>query len=448
MIDFTRTFADISATTYWIYFSILAIIYIFFLKRPRWTMTNLLFFVVFNQGFFILLDDSARVPKLIISVLTLAITFTQSIRIMKRDLLLVGMFYVFTALFFINFYYYEQSIVVGIFKFYNYVIPFLLFFALKARDIDEKEWDSMAKFILTLITFQATFSIVKLLVIGYLEGVIGSVTISGGSMAVTLPLTGLLIYWVYKNETIKGTGWIFVAYILLIGVASLKRAIWFIYPIVLSGLLLKSASIRSARTVGYAIVLVPMVFYFGLRSNPTLNPEGKVWGSFDPEFALNYALDYSGVSEEKRGGDLAQGRWGASWSLISNLSGRLFSAQGLLGFPSERSGYLDSDEFVAEDYGLKYGTMVSGIGTLMLKHGYIATFLLMMIFIGYVWDIPDRFFRNILLMLLLWNVLVYSGAFIITPTQAILFIIVCEYARVKYTAKQLRKNQETQVLST
>ena len=441
MIDFTRSFADISATEYWIYFSILAVIYAMFFKRPKWNLMTGFVFVLFNQGFFILMGESARIPKLIISLLIIGMAIVIGFRIPRKVVLLSGLFYLFSILFFLNFYYYNLPILLAVMKYYNYLIPFLLFSNLRASNLSEQEWDGIAKFILTLITFQSVFSVVKLFVIGYLEGIIGSVTIAGGSMAVTLPLVGLLFYWIHKNEVIKGKDWYFVGYILIIGVASLKRAIWFIYPILLGLLLLKSASFRRARTVAYASVLIPLVFYVGLRSNPTLNPEGIVWGSFDPEFALNYALDYSGVSEEKRESDLAQGRWGASWALVMSLDEHFFSAAGLLGLPSERSGYLDSEEFVAEDFGLKHGTMVSGIGTMILKHGYIASLIILLIYIYIIMGVPNRFMRGTLLTLLFWNVFIYSGGFISTPTQAMLFIMVCEYARVKYYAKSLRVQQ-------
>lgn len=441
MIDFTRSFADISATEYWIYFSILAVIYAIFFKRPKWNLMTGFVFILFNQGFFILMGESARIPKLLISLFVFGMAIVIGFRIPRKVILLSGLFYLFSILFFLNFFYYNLPIVLAILKYYNYLMPFMLFSNLRASELSEKEWDGIAKFILTLITFQSVFSVVKLFVIGYLEGIIGSVTIAGGSMAVTLPLLGLLTFWVYKNEVIKGKDWYFVGYVLIIGVASLKRAIWFIYPILLALLMFKSAYFRRARTIAYAVVLIPLVFYVGLRSNPTLNPEGKVWGSFDPEFALNYAFDYSGVSEEKRESDLAQGRWGASWALMMNLNNHITSAAGILGLPSERSGYLDSEEFVAEDFGLKHGTMVSGIGTMILKHGYIASLIILLIYIYIIMGVPDKFMRGTLLTLLLWNVFIYSGGFIATPTQAMLFILVCEYARVKYYAKSLRVQQ-------
>jgi hypothetical protein len=333
------------------------------------------------------------------------------------------------------------SLTLAFFQYYRYLIPFLLFLFLRAVKIDEKRWDYIASLVIKLIAFQALFSIVKIVVMGYLEGVIGSIAVSGGSIAVTLPLTGLIFYWIYKGEKIKGTGWFYVAFILLIPIASVKRAIWFIYPLVVMVLLLKNASLKNAKAIGAAIILTPLIFYFGLKANPTLNPEGKMWGSFDPGYALNYVFDYSGVSEEKLDKDLAQGRWGASFALFGSIVEKPFSANSILGFPILKSGTLDTEEFVAEDFGLMKGTQISGMSFLVLKHGYIAALLLLYVFLGYGKGIRNRFVRLLLAFIIIWNVLMYSGAIIITPTQAILYILLCEYARVKYDAKVVSQKE-------
>jgi len=431
----SRSYLDIAAVQYYIFYAILAIMYLLFLRRVRKDLLSAFLFVLFNQGFLLLIGGSLSYPKILISLLTFAIYLSGNFRMHSKDLKVSWAFSLFSMLYFMNFYYFNVSLKVAIFQYYKYLIPFMLYLGLRSINIGEKKWDYLAGFVITLIAFQASFSIVKILVMGYLEGVIGSIAVSGGSMAVTLPLTGLIFYWIYKNESIKGRDWFYVAYILLIPIASVKRAIWFIYPIVFMALLLKNASLKNSRLIGAAIILTPLIFYFGLKINPTLNPEGKMWGSFDPGYALDYAFDYSGVSEDKQSGGLAQGRWGSSLALFDNILEHPFSINSVLGFPIVKSGTLDTDEFMAEDFGMMKGTMMAGIGYLFLKHGYVATLLLLYVFIGFAGGIRDRYLRLLLVFLLLWNVLMYSGGIISNPTQAILFILLCEYARVKYDAK-------------
>jgi len=42
----------------------------------------------------------------------------------------------------------------------------------------------------------------------------------------------------------------------------------------------------------YLTPLLPLIVYAGIRLNPTLNPDNKIWGKFDYDFA-NYLCDLS-----------------------------------------------------------------------------------------------------------------------------------------------------------
>jgi hypothetical protein len=168
----------------------------------------------------------------------------------------------------------------------------------------------------------------------------------------------------------------------------------------------------SLRKIAYVIILVPVIIYFGFRLNPSLNPEKKMWGSFDPQFAMDFSLNYSGVSEEKLAEGAAQGRWGSSLAIISNVFSNPLSSNNMLGSKRSRSGYVDLDEFDSEAYGImSAGVMISTIGVYLLTMGWPATLLWIMISILIIRTIQDRHTRFILLFLYSWGIIFYSGMF-------------------------------------
>ena len=65
------------------------------------------------------------------------------------------------------------------------------------------------------------------------------------------------------------------------------------------------------------LAAAPLLFYLAVRISPTFNPDNKVWGTFDPEYAINYGLKYTaGIDESHAGVQTGVGRLGAlTWML-------------------------------------------------------------------------------------------------------------------------------------
>jgi hypothetical protein len=309
------------------------------------------------------------------------------------------------------------------YQYYKYYVPIVLFFAIKGLNMSSEDAFYYGNLILKLILFQVAFSILKIAIIGFRENITGTISNLGGGIGIGYAIMGTILYWAMNNKDLQGKDWIYVLSFLIIPIASNKRAIWFIFPIIILLIMYEKIIRLSARRVAYIIILVPFLIYFGFRLNPSLNPERKLWGSFNFNYAINYALSYSGVSEEQLESTYAQGRWGASTAIIKTTFQNPFSRESLLGYGRSRTGYL-SEEFNPLDYGLLKTTSMSAIGFMILQMGWPATLLLILLFINMIYTIPDKKIANIIAFYVLWDVIFYDGSMISAPFQSILLVLV------------------------
>jgi len=316
------------------------------------------------------------------------------------------------------------SLIWGFYQYYKYFVPVTLFFGLIGQQLNYNEASYYGKLVLKLIMFQAIFSIVKLIVIGMRENIIGSISDTGGGIGIGYAIMGTILYWAMNNKELKGKDWIYVLSFLMIPIASNKRAIWFIYPIIILLIMYNKITRLSARRVAYIIILLPFLIYFGFRLNPTLNPERKLWGSFDINYGLNYALSYSGVSEEQLESTYAQGRWGASWAILKNTVMDPLDIESFFGFGRSRGGYINIDTFDPQDYGLLPDTMISSIGIMIVQMGWSSTLILILLFLNMIYTIPDKRTANIIAFYVLWDLIFYSGSMINATVQSLLLVLV------------------------
>jgi hypothetical protein len=287
--------------------------------------------------------------------------------------------------------------------------------------------------VIKLILFQVAFSILKLIIIGLRENITGTISNTGGGIGIGYAVMGTILYWAMNGKEIKGKDWLYILSFLIIPIASNKRAIWFIYPLIIFLLMFDKITRLSPKRIAYIIILIPCLIYFGFRLNPSLNPEKKLWGSFDFNYGVNYALSYSGVSEEQLESPYSQGRWGASSAIVKTTFQNPFSRDSLLGFGRSRGRIINTDLFNPVDYGLMPGTMISSIGVMIVQMGWPATLLLILLFINMIYTIPDKKIANIIIIYVLWDTIFYSGSMINAPVQSILLVLVIMVIRQIYS---------------
>lgn len=224
-----------------------------------------------------------------------------------------------------------------------------------------------------LVVLQIYFSVFKMVLIGgYMEGWVGSLTgINGGGMGTALPLLGLILFALKTDLKIRSLQDVaFLAGLLIIGFATGKRAVWILFPALFLMLGLYVYKQRIANKLFIALMVVPLVFYAGLRLSPTLNPEKKVGGSFDPDYALSYGLKYSaGIDKGHQDVQSGVGRIGAlnwMWHRLEKSDQRAWLGSGL-----EYMVYADHENYSNKFYyqGILGRGSITGIISMFMTLG-------------------------------------------------------------------------------
>ena len=435
MFEFKTAILPIPTNQLILYYLIALFIYILFLRNIKFTTLSLIIFLLFNQGYIILLDDSNRPSKVLFIFLSLLLLFKgiNNLKLDKREQRILLLSILFTFFFFLNYIVNGISLIWASYQYYKYFVPIVLFFALKGLNMSSEDTAYYGNLIVKLILFQVAFSILKLIIIGFRENITGTISDTGGGIGIGYAIMGTILYWAMNDKNIKGKDWLYILSFLIIPIASNKRAIWFIYPLIILLMMLDKITRLSLQRIAYIIILIPCLIYFGFRLNPSLNPETKLWGSFDFNYGINYALSYSGVSEEKLMSPYAQGRWGASSAIVKTTFQNPFSRESLLGFGRSRRGEINTDIFNPTDYGLMPGTMISSLGKMIVQMGWPATLLLILLFINMIYTIPDKRIANIITIYILWDTIFYSGSMINAPVQSILLVLVIMVIRQIYS---------------
>lgn len=169
-----------------------------------------------------------------------------------------------------------------------------------------------------LLIIQVFAAVLKYFIIGMSEKPVTTISATGGSGAVILPVMLsvilLAIFLFYKRDKR-----IFLLFplILFLGFVNLKRGVWIFVPVILivafsSWLVLRYGWIKSLPFLAYRLPLIilagSLIFYIGVRFNRSLNPDHKIWGKFDFAYALNFMNEYNDDEEYYKKTKLVKGR--------------------------------------------------------------------------------------------------------------------------------------------
>lgn len=446
MFEFLGTGSAIPKNQLYLYYFVLALLYLLFLRGLRPTILTAIIFLLFNQGFFdgVIIGFGPPLIKGVISFLLFLLLFRGNFgNLDRRDRAVLVIFVLFTVVFFFSYLYHGINILWGLFQYYKFFLPVSLFFIIKGMNMGESEYHYYYGLIIKLMWFQIAFSVVKLIIIGFRENIVGSINNAGGSTGIGLSIFAIIMLWVMRGKRFIGKDWWFILLLLIIPVASNKRAIWLIYPLML--LILHSRQITAKRVL-IMVIILPIFVYVGFRLNPSFNPEKQLWGSFDPQFAYEYIMSYSGVGVNEQDSDLAQGRWGTNIALAQEIMRRPFSEELLIGIGKIRGSDSDRyrEDFVPEDYGFASQTMFSGIGVVIIQFGWIIALLVLLLFLNIIYSIPDRKVANVFALFFLWEYIIYNGGTVFRPVSFV--VLVLSVRTVSYFLKQSKESNEIPIL--
>lgn len=222
----------------------------------------------------------------------------------------------FLAVFTLSFLLHNSEIYPSFTYLRTFLYPIIILISIINLKASERELFKLNRYIIILFILQVVASFYKLAFIGINEKkLIGTITIDGGAFSTMLSLFALSFvisfYFLDNNKRkylILGAGFLFFSFM------GAKRGIWIYFPVLvlislyyytnLKGSALKISVLRNYL---FTIIGVIIVFLFGLRYSPTLNPEGQMGGEIDLEYFQNYAYDYTFNTSEYSDYSLGRG---------------------------------------------------------------------------------------------------------------------------------------------
>jgi hypothetical protein len=313
---------DISPLRINIYYIIVFAFLIYSLIRFRSNNLFLLIIFLFFIGMFVYAGKSVQnIYRIFIVVTSIYMSrYSVTAKTVSTNIFITISFVLFSILLLLSSYLHRDNFTLIFSQYSRFLIVFLFYFILHRRLSHPVVLEKFNQLIYYLILLQIILSFVKFIVIGPMESIVGSLGFSGGAIATSFPLLGMVFLWMYRKGNFSNKDWLFILGLMFIGFVNYKRAIWFVLPFFLGLFIFYVERRKLSEPILLAFALIPLLLYLGIRLNPTLNKEQKVWGSFDMEYAYKYIDSYSfGKENEFENQQTAQGRGGATGYLFEKL---------------------------------------------------------------------------------------------------------------------------------
>ena len=424
-----------------------AIVFCSFIYINRKFHNDLVIFIIimlFYSGMFSyfgkFIENTYKILNLI---LTIYASFKFNIFKFKHSKLnlITKYFILFSTTFFISAIISQNDLLLITSQYAKIFVPFCFFFIFK-HYAENTPWkiNKINSFFFTLLIIQIILTLIKLVIFGTLESIVGSISYVGGGEATIIPILGFMLLWLIKRGKFKIKDWIFVLGLLLIGFVSIKRAIWFIMPIVVF-LFMVYIPIKKIEIsyLFFAILLSPIIFYLGIRLNPTLNKENKVWGSFDYSYAVEYASTYTFGKTDQGFHESGQGRGGATILLFNNFyKENFYDANYLFGYGLEDIFTKDYDNFDTNKFGVSSKGSVTGVFQNFIANGFIGILTFLLYVLSLIFYIKNTRVRIVIIGIFCWEYFFYSG--ILFKNQALTVLLI--YCIIYFNVYNYKKSPE------
>jgi hypothetical protein len=425
---------NVSAGRVQLYYVLVFIVFIYSVYKFRNSGFFVLVVFAFFLGLYVYLGKSVQDAYRIMTVL-FGIYIAQkskALSLITRFPMVSLSFLIFSYIFLQLSFTHHDSFNLMFSQYSRYFLLFLFFFILQKNFIKPGFINEINKLIYYLISLQIIFSILKYLITGPMESIVGSLAFSGGSYGVTFPLLAFVFLWFYKEGHFIRKDWYFIIGLVFIGFVNYKRAIWFMMPIIISLMMFYIPRKKIPLTLLIlSVVLIPTIFYVGVRLNPTLNKEQKVWGSFDLTYALDYSKEYSFGNEEQYYIDnTGVGRGGASINLFKDLFSGDLSKEDWIGYGLTLM-YVDAP---ADDMYLKELLNINSIGSATgfiqsyVVFGFIGVLVTLFFTITLLIQARNLRIRVVMISLFLWEYFFYTGSILREPALSFLLIYIIVYS--------------------
>ncbi len=443
---------------------------IYMLYKYRKDSLSILLILMFFQAPFIFFGSTLHnLYKIILFIYTGYCLLRRNAFKIKntQDWLYLFSYVLFSIAFFSSILYSRSDGLAIIFSQYaRFVEIFCLFFLLKDAIFQRNKGNIYIELFYKLFFIQILVTIAKLFLFSFnlIEGLVGTFTISGGAVGTTIPILAFLVLFLYRQGKLSKWDWLYVIGLLAIGFATGKRAIWFIFPFVVVACLIYIKTIQLNKYLILALFAVPIVYYFGARLIPSLNPENEVWGSFDLEYMLGYAEQYqfgdrglAGFQESQQNigvirGNIklqqeitAQGRGNATIELIRLIFSGDMVEQDWHGLGLSSFYSTNYEEFQELPLTIKLAYKGAGTGAFQayVTIGVLGFFTMVLFCFLPMFFIKQRRLRLLIIGILLWEYFMYAGSiFRDQALMATLFLIIF-YSNYNWYIVKVSKQDET-----
>ena len=436
------------ATVQLTYYLIALVLMLWMMWRYRQSLFLLLLLLLaFNGPLSYFLPSGPQIMRVVTTIIATYLLFKYNVLKHWEQIKAFIFSFLFLSIYFlyVSLIKWQDGLLFTFAQYSKYYVPFacyLLFFVCFKKNPQSLEYINYI--FKELIYIQVLFGVLKAIMLNFSfwEGMIGTFgQPQGGGAGTSFPLVALAWVCVNTNMNIKGwKSWAFLVGLLLIGIMSGKRAVVVLFPLFFILFALYVARKKYPKMVMTVIVLAPLLFYFGLRLTPTLNPEKKVWGSFDIEYALNYGKDYSmGETDQYGNREKGVGRVGATllmWEWIKDVDN--YDTHSWFGHGVERIFRSnDFEHYYDKDYnfGINHRGSMTGAVMWYLAFGLIGLILFMIYYWFFFKIVKYKRLRLALYGMVMFDFILYNAQMIREPFVCVLLIFVIFYAQLRYTSK-------------
>lgn len=417
-----------------------------------WQYRNSLFMILllllaFTGPLSYFIPSGPQLVRVVTTALATYLLFVYRVTKYWNDLKWIIILFMLLSLYFLwnSLIFWQNDAIFVLSQYSKYYIPFacLLIFNVWIKK-NPNSYEYLNKFFMNLLLIQVLFAILKTMLFGFssYEGMVGTFgQPQGGGAGTSFPLVALALICMNTNMNIKGwKSWMLILGLLLIGIMTGKRAVVVLFPLFFVLFALFVARKKYPRMVMAVILVAPLLFYFGLRLTPSLNPENKIWGSFDIDYALNYGKDYSmGEMDEDGNREKGVGRVGATLLMIDwIIDYNNYDVHSWFGHGAERIFTSnDYEDYYDKDYnfGINHRGSMTGIVMWYLAFGLIGLILFMLYYWFFFKIVKYLRLRLVLYGMVMFDFILYNAQMIREPFICVLLIFVIFYAQLKYTSK-------------
>lgn len=434
----------LSASTLLIYNIAVLITLIFLLRRYKSNQIAIFIIILFWGGLF------ADMGKIVQNIYKIAVVifgihlpykyyFKNEIKAVRPLWIALGAFVVFVVC--VNLIVHRESPLLVFSQMYKYVVPAALFPILLHVCKHTINAYRLNRLFGEILVIQIALNVVKLIFVGgWYEGLVGSITgVAGGGAGTTLPLLGLCWFALNTNMNINNKKSIFFLIgFLFIGWMAGKRAVWLLFPILFFLLGVFVSKTISIKRILPLLLLLPLFLYLGLRLSPTLNPEKKIWGGFDPIYAWNYTMEYSAGKKDVTGDrEVGAGRVGANTLLFQtffNNEGDLSTSSRLIGLGIGHVFAPNYEDYSNRDYYLGISTRgaLTGFGMFVMAFGVVGLILFILYILRLTYYAKNRNLKYIFQGVILFDFVFYNSTIVQDPAIMIFMMFAIAYSNKVY----------------